>query len=56
MKRNKDGRFILHIPLKGNIKELGDSRQMAERRVLNLERKFQNNEAFKEKYVIHERV
>lgn len=49
--RNNDGRFVVTIPLKQDPKVLGDSFEMAKRRFLSLERKFEREPIFKEKYL-----
>ncbi|XP_076391767.1 uncharacterized protein LOC143265171 [Megachile rotundata] len=46
-----DGRYIVSIPFKENINQLGDSRQQAERRLYALERKLVRNPQLKQKYV-----
>lgn len=48
--RNQDGRFIVQLPLKGNISELGDSREIAERRLCAIERKLDKNATLKNAY------
>lgn len=49
-KRNSDGRFIVKIPLKGSIEELGESRSIAEKRFYLLERKLERNSNLKQDY------
>ncbi|XP_013175644.1 PREDICTED: uncharacterized protein LOC106123780 [Papilio xuthus] len=49
--RNEDGRFIVTIPLKNNANVLGESYEMAKRRFLSIERRFQRNPGFKERYI-----
>ncbi|XP_045541883.1 uncharacterized protein LOC123723348 [Papilio machaon] len=49
--RDEDGRFIVTIPLKNNTNVLGESYEMAQRRFLSLERRFQRNPVFKERYI-----
>nr|XP_049706201.1 uncharacterized protein LOC126056614 isoform X3 [Helicoverpa armigera] len=49
--RNNDGRFVVTIPLKQDPQVLGDSFEMAKRRFLSLERKFEREPIFKEKYL-----
>ncbi|XP_050305074.1 uncharacterized protein LOC126742475 [Anthonomus grandis grandis] len=49
-KHNKDGRFIVQLPTKGNIKNIGSSLKMAEKRFLKLERKLGANQALKNEY------
>lgn len=50
-KLDMDGRFIVTIPLKPNIKSLGSSRHIALKRFLILEKKFQRNEIYRQKYI-----
>lgn len=45
------GRFIVQLPLKGKILELGDSRDIAERRLRAIERKLDKNPTLKTAYV-----
>lgn len=49
--RNDDGRFVVTIPLKQDPQVLGDSFEMAKRRFLSLERKFERESAFRDKYL-----
>lgn len=49
--RNKEGRWVVTMPLKRDPCELGDSYVMAKTRFLSLERKFQRDPIFKEKYL-----
>lgn len=49
--RDPDGRFVVAIPLKPNITELGSSRQIAMKRFLMLEKRFQRDKVFHEKYI-----
>lgn len=48
--RNKDGRFIVSIPLKHSIDKLGDSKRQAQNRFFKLERKLQSNPNLCESY------
>lgn len=48
--RDKDGRYVVALPFKGDINSLGDSRQASERRFLCLERKLQASPKLKEAY------
>jgi len=48
--RDEDGRFVISIPLKRSPKEFGESKAIAHRRLINLERKLQRNETFKQQY------
>lgn len=49
--RDDDGRFIIKIPLKQHVHEIGSSREMALKRFFMLEKRFQREPSFKEKYV-----
>ncbi|KAJ8946634.1 hypothetical protein NQ317_003844 [Molorchus minor] len=48
--RDKSGRFIVTLPMRGSVDELGDSRQRAISRFLSMERKLENNGDLKQKY------
>lgn len=54
--RTEEGRFVVTMPLKRDPQELGDSYYMAKIRFLSLERRFERDPEFKERYVdfIHE--
>lgn len=49
--RTEDGRFIVTIPLKPDVTDIGSSRAIALKRFLFLERKLNKEPATKEKYV-----
>lgn len=49
--RDKDGRFVVKLPLKNNSTDIGSSRAIAYKRFMYLERKFHNNSEFKNGYV-----
>ncbi|XP_067216891.1 uncharacterized protein [Linepithema humile] len=49
-RRDADGKFIVTIPLKGSLSDLGESRSQAEKRLINLERKLQKNTDLRKKY------
>lgn len=51
LKRDKNGRFIVKIPLKGNIADLGNSKEIARRRFMFLERKLEKNPEQREAYI-----
>lgn len=51
LQRDQTGRYIVPILIKGNIQDLGDSREAALNRFFHLERKFEKNPEFKEQYV-----
>lgn len=51
VQRNADGRFVVNIPLKRDPAILGDSRHLAERRLLNLEKRFKKFPSLKNDYV-----
>ncbi|XP_076660720.1 uncharacterized protein LOC143364103 [Halictus rubicundus] len=48
--RDDHGRFIMAIPFNNRLLELGESRAQAERRLLNLERKFRKNPDLRTEY------
>lgn len=48
--RDSDSRFVVALPLKGSPDLLGDSRNLAERRLFNLERKLNVNPDLKAMY------
>lgn len=50
-KRDSNGRFIVSIPFKDSVENLGDSRKQAEKRFLNLEQKLQLNPELKNRYI-----
>lgn len=49
--RDREGRFVIQIPLKPNITELGSSREAALRRFFILEKRFKREPEFREKYI-----
>lgn len=49
-KRNEDGRFIVTIPLKEDPHKLGETRTIAEKRFMSLERKLSSNHVLRELY------
>lgn len=49
-KREDDGRFVVNILFKGNLDQLGDSREQAVRRFLKLEKKLEKNPHLKLDY------
>ncbi|XP_076230267.1 uncharacterized protein LOC143176322 [Nomia melanderi] len=50
-RRTTDGRYIVRIPFKDNIADLGESRHQAERRLYALERKLSKTPQLKQQYV-----
>lgn len=48
--RDNDGRFVVCIPFKSNLENLGDSKDIALKRFYSLERKLNKNATLKEKY------
>jgi len=50
VKRDKDGRFIVKLPFRDNISKLGKSYDVALRRMLALERRFQSDTKLKKEY------
>ncbi|XP_065094995.1 uncharacterized protein LOC135716231 [Ochlerotatus camptorhynchus] len=49
--RSKDGRFIVRLPMNDSKQQLGDSLTAAVRRLRAMERKFETDSSFKERYV-----
>lgn len=49
--RDKNGKFIVQMPLNNKVNELGNSRESALKRFFGLERKFQRDKILKEEYV-----
>lgn len=49
--RDASGRFVVKIPFRDDPNKLGASRKMAERRLLNLERRFKKDPKIKQDYV-----
>jgi len=49
--RGKDGHFIVHLPFRNSSLKIGNSYNIAKRRFLALERRFENNTELKNKYV-----
>ncbi|CAH2108130.1 unnamed protein product [Euphydryas editha] len=49
--RNDDGRFVVSMPFKQDPKELGNSYIMAKTRFLSLERRFNKDPVFKNRYM-----
>lgn len=49
--RNEQGRFILRLPLKPEVRYLGDTLNMATSRFLSVERRLQGDESLKEAYI-----
>lgn len=50
-KRNKDGRYIVKMPLKLPASQLGDSDEIAKRRFLQLEKRLERDPELKRQYV-----
>lgn len=50
VEREKDGRYVVALPFKGGIEELGESRNMALKRFLALERKFAHDRELMTQY------
>ncbi|XP_070162778.1 uncharacterized protein [Polyergus mexicanus] len=48
--RNHEGRFIVELPIKGDIQQLGESYHIAERRFKTLERKLEKQNDLKRQY------
>jgi len=51
-RRNNDGKFIVQLPFKDEISLLGSSREIAEKRLRAIERKFDKNVDLKKAYVV----
>lgn len=49
--RDSEGRFTVSIPLKPDTKQIGSSKAIAYRRFMQLEKKFDRDPEYKEKYV-----
>lgn len=47
---DQNGRFVVSIPFKRNPRELGESRTIASKRLISLERRLQRNPILKEQY------
>ncbi|XP_071579965.1 uncharacterized protein [Temnothorax nylanderi] len=50
LSRNAKGRFVIQLPLKGGIQELGESYEIAVKRLKALERKLEKQPALKQQY------
>lgn len=48
--RERDGKFVVKLPLKDDLMDIGDSLEMAKRRFFKLERKLSLNDKFKQEY------
>lgn len=49
--RDSNGRFIVAIPMKPNISEIGSTKQIALKRFLMLEKRFQRDEELRQEYI-----
>ncbi|XP_062703860.1 uncharacterized protein LOC134286283 [Aedes albopictus] len=49
--RRENGRFVVRLPFRNNVNQLGDTRHLAERRFLHLERRFVQSPELKQQYV-----
>ncbi|XP_018363692.1 PREDICTED: uncharacterized protein LOC108761581 [Trachymyrmex cornetzi] len=49
--RDRDGRFVVSLPLKGKIQDLGESEHNAMKRQKSIERRFTKNSVFQQRYV-----
>lgn len=49
--RDSNGRFVVRLPLKQNVNELGDSKHTAMKRLFQLEKRFQRDPILQEDYV-----
>lgn len=50
-RRKSDGRFIVQLPFRKNLKCLGKSYEIAKRRLLALEKRFKNDQRLKSEYI-----
>lgn len=50
LSRNKDGRFVVKLPLKENVENLGESKNTALNRLYSVERKLKSRPELKEQY------
>lgn len=48
--RNPEGRFVVRLPRKHNINQLGDSKGLALDRLLKLEKRFEANPSLRQEY------
>ena len=48
--RDSSGRFVVRLPFCNSVSELGESRQIAEKRLLSLERRFKGNDILRQRY------
>ncbi|XP_011171791.2 uncharacterized protein LOC105204420 [Solenopsis invicta] len=48
--RNEEGRFVVSIPLKENVSKLDESKEIAQRRFISLERKLKKDPKLREQY------
>jgi len=49
--RSESGRFVVHLPFRGNVSKLGKSYDIAKRRLFAIERRFIKNPSLKGDYV-----
>lgn len=49
--RNADGKFVIQLPFKENVEELGVSRPIALKRFISIENKFRTNSKLKNDYI-----
>jgi len=56
MKRDKDGRFVLRLPIKPEVSNIGKTLHMATSRFLNVERRLQRDEGLRDAYVTFMKV
>ncbi|XP_029659414.1 uncharacterized protein LOC115233245 [Formica exsecta] len=50
VRHDQNGRFVVNIPFKRNPRELGESRAIASKRLISLERRLQRNPILKKQY------
>ncbi|XP_060855661.1 uncharacterized protein LOC132933385 [Metopolophium dirhodum] len=49
--RSESGRFVVHLPFRGNVSKLGNSYDIAKGRLFAIERRFRKNPSLKKDYV-----
>lgn len=54
--RNESGRFIVKLPIREGVGELGDSFEIAKKRFFATEAKLNRNAEFKQNYCLYARI
>ncbi|XP_076392699.1 uncharacterized protein LOC143265299 [Megachile rotundata] len=49
--RNSDGRYIVSLPFNDRVSELGNSHEQAQKRLLNIERRFKRDSTLRSQYI-----